>query len=101
MAELHAKNVLYCHAPPTIGPQLLHDNIAYFDKVEAICRKALANGFALQSVPSDYLATALHSELATMLPTTGSWAEVSPEHYSEQHAELLHFMLEWLMQDSG
>ncbi|MBE2224587.1 MAG: MBL fold metallo-hydrolase, partial [Anaerolineae bacterium] len=48
LADFNAQTVLYCHAPVTIGSQLLHDNIAYFDKVEDHCREALAQGMPAQ-----------------------------------------------------
>ncbi len=44
MAALHAETVLYCHAPVTIGPALLQQNMAYFDTIEQRCRAALARG---------------------------------------------------------
>ncbi len=44
MAALEPRVALYCHAPGVSSPQLLHDNIAYFDKVEQRCRAALAAG---------------------------------------------------------
>lgn len=48
MAALNAKTVLYCHAPVTIGPRLLLDNIGYFDQLEERCQTALAHG-----IPAD------------------------------------------------
>jgi glyoxylase-like metal-dependent hydrolase (beta-lactamase superfamily II) len=44
MAALHPAAALYCHAPETSGPALLHQNIAYFDELERRCRAALAHG---------------------------------------------------------
>jgi glyoxylase-like metal-dependent hydrolase (beta-lactamase superfamily II) len=44
MAAMEPRVVLYCHAPGVSSPQLLHDNIAYFDEVERRCRDALASG---------------------------------------------------------
>jgi glyoxylase-like metal-dependent hydrolase (beta-lactamase superfamily II) len=44
MAALEPRVALYCHAPGVSSPQLLHDNIAYFDMVEQRCRAALAAG---------------------------------------------------------
>ena len=42
LAALRPVTALYCHAPITVGPQLLHDNITYFDAIEAYCRAAFA-----------------------------------------------------------
>jgi glyoxylase-like metal-dependent hydrolase (beta-lactamase superfamily II) len=44
MAALEPRVALSCHAPGVSSPQLLHDNIAYFDEVERRCRAALARG---------------------------------------------------------
>ena len=44
LAALNAETVLYCHAPVTIGPGLLQQNMAYFDTIEQRCRAALAHG---------------------------------------------------------
>lgn len=49
LAELMAETVLYCHAPVTVGPQLLHDNLNYFKKLEQHCRVALARN----KIPSE------------------------------------------------
>lgn len=49
LAEMMAETVLYCHAPVTAGPQLLHDNLTYFKKLEQHCRVALAAG----KIPAD------------------------------------------------
>jgi glyoxylase-like metal-dependent hydrolase (beta-lactamase superfamily II) len=47
MAALEPQTALYCHAPVSSGPALLRENIAYFDKIEARCREAVANGLSL------------------------------------------------------
>ena len=44
MAALNAETALCCHAPVTIGPALLQQNMAYFDTIEQRCRDALARG---------------------------------------------------------
>ncbi len=51
MAALEPRVVLYCHAAGVSSPQLLHDNMAYFDEVERRCRDALASGAPAR--PSD------------------------------------------------
>jgi glyoxylase-like metal-dependent hydrolase (beta-lactamase superfamily II) len=98
MADLHAVTALYCHAPPTTGPHLIHDNIAYFDALEAACRAALAHGLDPMQVPDQELAAALDCDFASVAPTTGAWAEVSHESRTTGHAEQLRLMLTWLSQ---
>jgi glyoxylase-like metal-dependent hydrolase (beta-lactamase superfamily II) len=44
MAALDLDHALYCHAPVTAGPAVLQQNIAYFDKIERLCRDVLARG---------------------------------------------------------
>lgn len=98
MAERNARDVFYCHAPPTIGAQLLHDNIAYYDALEAACRAALARGLDTDAIPNADLPAALTCEYASVLPTTGAWADISLDYRTEGHARQLRFMLAWLQQ---
>lgn len=98
MVELEAREVLYCHAPPAAGPQLIKDNIAYFDGLEAACRLALANGFDPNGVSAQDLPSAIGCELVSIMPTSGVWQEVAPGDYAEQHAEMLQYMMEWVLQ---
>ncbi len=48
MDALNAKSAYYCHAPVDAGPALIRQNIAYFDRLEAACRAALARGAPAQ-----------------------------------------------------
>jgi glyoxylase-like metal-dependent hydrolase (beta-lactamase superfamily II) len=99
MADLAPQNAFYCHAPPETGAQLLRDNIAYYDALEAACRAALAHGIEtsdIQAVPHGELPTLLKCEFADVTPTTGAWAEVSPDAATEQHGLQLRLMLAWL-----
>jgi glyoxylase-like metal-dependent hydrolase (beta-lactamase superfamily II) len=98
LAEIHAERVLYCHAPPTTGPQLIHDNIAYFDALEVACRAALARGLDPAQISNAELAAALDCDFASVVPTTGAWADVSPDFHTEGHIEQLRLMLTWLEQ---
>lgn len=98
MADLHPHHALYCHAPPTVGPQLLHDNIAYYDALEAACRAALARGDDYAAIPNAELPARLNCEYAAVAPTTGAWEGVSPHARTERHGEQLRLMLEWLTQ---
>jgi glyoxylase-like metal-dependent hydrolase (beta-lactamase superfamily II) len=97
MADLQAQTVLYCHAPVTIGPQLLHDNIAYFDRIEAACRKALDNG--LTTIPEDDELLLEHVGLAyeTAVPNDGPWQNVHNYYRTQGHAQQIRAMLKLLM----
>jgi glyoxylase-like metal-dependent hydrolase (beta-lactamase superfamily II) len=98
MAQMNAETVLYCHAPPTIGPRLLHDNIAYYDALEAACRTALARSLDTDAIPNSELPASLGCEFADAAPTTGAWEEVSPHARTERHAQQLRLMLAWLQE---
>lgn len=98
LATINATTLLYCHAPPNLGPQLLHANIAYFDAIEAVCRAAIARGFDARNVADADLPVALGCEFCTVTPATGAWAEVSASAHTEGHGEQLRLMLDWLQQ---
>ena len=96
LASLRAETVLYCHAPVDAGPQLLHDNIAYFDALERACRSYLTTHPS--STPPDdadlIRLTGCHYEAVT--PQTGSWRAVDAHYRTEGHAAQLRMMLAWL-----
>jgi glyoxylase-like metal-dependent hydrolase (beta-lactamase superfamily II) len=96
LANLHAETVLYCHAPATIGPRLIHDNIAYFDALEEACRSALAHGLETAQIADTELATAISFDYREVTPTEGAWAEISPAQRVEGDAQQLRMMLTWL-----
>jgi glyoxylase-like metal-dependent hydrolase (beta-lactamase superfamily II) len=98
LAELQPQHALYCHAPPKVGPQLLLDNIAYFDALEAACRAALQRGLDTNAIPDVELPAALECAYADVAPTTGVWEDVSLHSRTERHGEQLREMLEWLEQ---
>ena len=50
LTEMMAETVLYCHAPDVTSPQLLHDNLIYFQKLEQHCRVALTSG----KIPAEF-----------------------------------------------
>ncbi len=72
MAECNAQYALYCHAPVTIGPQLLHDNIAYYDALEVACRAALERGLDATTISNVDLPLVLDCAFNAVAPTTGS-----------------------------
>lgn len=96
MAALNAPSVFYCHAHPSVGPMLLHDNIAYYDALEASCRAALAKGFDAEAVPTSDLPNALNCNFEDVAPTTGAWADVSVYSRTVRHAQQLRLTLAWL-----
>ena len=100
MAAYQAKHVFYCHAPVTIGGQLLHDNIAYFDKVEAACRAALAAGTAVswESAGDQDLLTAVGLPYNEAVSPEEHWHSVDLYYQTKGHAHQLRAMLEHLTQ---
>jgi glyoxylase-like metal-dependent hydrolase (beta-lactamase superfamily II) len=101
MAGLHPQMALYCHAPPSVGPQLLYDNIAYYDALEAACRAALEREITIMQLADAELPAALECEFAAVAPTTGDWASVSPYSRTERHGQQLRLMWEWVEQNRG
>lgn len=96
MAALNPKTVLYCHAPVTIGPQLLRDNLAYFDALEAHCRTALA-----QCVPADPSAdvdvAALVDFPFEQAVQAGAYADfLNDYHRTAWHPQQIRMMLRYL-----
>lgn len=97
MAALDAETVLYCHAPVTIGRQLLLDNITYFDKLETHCRAALAQGNI--SFPADAeadMATLIGLSFDEAIPHTADWQNIDPYYRTLGHRQQILAMLEWL-----
>jgi glyoxylase-like metal-dependent hydrolase (beta-lactamase superfamily II) len=97
LAALDTKTVLYCHAPVEAGPQLLHDNIAYFDALEAACRTVLARGVAIDLPEGDADVIALTGcRYDDVTPHTDLWRSVPELYRTEHHAAQLRTMLAWL-----
>lgn len=100
LAALNAATVLYCHAPVTIGPQLLRDNIAYFDKVEAHCRAALAAGAPTKPDDEADVVALIDLPYDEAAPTEGPWQNVHEFYRTQGHASQIRTMLEWLAQEA-
>lgn len=96
LAALDAKTVLYCHAPVEAGPQLLYDNIAYFDALERACRIILrANPSAALTEDADLIPlTGCRYEDVT--PPTDLWRNVDVHYRTVAHAAQLQMILKWL-----
>lgn len=98
LAALRPKTALYCHAPATIGPQLIHDNLAYFDALEAACRAGLARGLDPARLDNAALANVFGCHYEEVAPQSGAWADVQEWYRGEGHAAQLRMMLDWLAQ---
>ncbi len=93
LAALNAETVLYCHAPTDIGPQLLHDNIAYFDQLEIACRAALARGVPANLPEEADVIALVGLPYAQTAPQSGHWQQVHPYYRTQGHAAQLRMML--------
>jgi glyoxylase-like metal-dependent hydrolase (beta-lactamase superfamily II) len=95
MAALEPEVALYCHAPETSGPALLHQNIAYFDELERRCRAALASG-ALARPPDDVdIEMLVGFSFAEAIPAGHAEQELSG-FYRPGHQAAIRAMLEYL-----
>ncbi|HMO60299.1 MAG TPA: MBL fold metallo-hydrolase, partial [Roseiflexaceae bacterium] len=92
MAALNPAVVLYCHAPTTAGPELLQQNIAYFDELERRCRAALAAG--VPAHPAADPEALVGFRFADAIPQGHTVAQ--PEFYQPAHQKAIRVMLEFL-----
>jgi glyoxylase-like metal-dependent hydrolase (beta-lactamase superfamily II) len=93
MAALEPAVVLYCHAPVTIGPQLLRHNMAYFDKVEEYCRAALARGAPATPAEDEDVAALVGLAYEEAIPGGIEWQDVDEFYPSKGHAIQIRTML--------
>jgi glyoxylase-like metal-dependent hydrolase (beta-lactamase superfamily II) len=100
LAALNPTHTLYCHAPVTIGPQLLHDNIAYFDSVEEHCRTALAWGLGLEDAGDQDIADLIDLPFEQAVPDNEHWRSVHEFYRTQGHAQQIRMMLAWLSQSA-
>ena len=99
LAALGCDTVLYCHAPVEVGKQLILDNIAYFDAIEAACRAAVEHGINLNQLPED------NDELIQLVGVTyddvvterENWPNISAGYRLGGHAMQLRAMLTHLI----
>ncbi|MEZ4706383.1 MAG: MBL fold metallo-hydrolase [Caldilineaceae bacterium] len=96
LAALEADFVLYCHAPVTIGGQLLRENIAYFDALEAHCQHWLAQKPTAIAEDDASLIAQLGCLYAEIAPQDGPWELVAPYYRFQGHAAQIRMMLEHL-----
>ena len=96
LAKMDAETVLYCHAPVTIGPQLLHDNKAYFDKLEEKCRAALTRGVPAQPDETADIIALVDCPFAEAVPSGEHWQNIHEYYQTKGHAQQIRMMLESL-----
>ncbi|VAW41555.1 hypothetical protein MNBD_CHLOROFLEXI01-2134 [hydrothermal vent metagenome] len=96
LAALPAETVLYCHAPVTIGRQLLLDNIAYFNAIEAQCRAALARGLFPELGEDADVIVLVDCKYEAAVPDTDLWQNVHDYYKTAGHASQIRAMLHWL-----
>jgi len=96
LAGYQANFVLYCHAPVTIGPQLLQDNIAYFDKLEHFCQAFLAREDATLPQEDEELISAVGLPYNQAVPPGENWQSVHQFYQTTGHARQIRTMLEVL-----
>lgn len=101
LAAFPATHALYCHAPMTIGPQLLHDNIAYFNAIEAHCRAALARGGPAQPAAEVDVAQLIGLSYEQATPHNEYWQDVHEWYRTKGHAEQIRTMLGQLGQTNA
>lgn len=96
LAALNATTVLYCHAAETLGAQVLHANIVYFDKLEAACRTALARGVSAIPAEDVDVAGLVGCTYADATPANPHWQGVHEYYPTRGHAQQMRMMLAWL-----
>jgi glyoxylase-like metal-dependent hydrolase (beta-lactamase superfamily II) len=96
LADINAQTVLYCHAPVTIGSQLLRDNITYFNKVETYCREALAQGIPANPDKEVDVAALINLPFDEATPHNTYWQTIHESYRTQGHAFQIRMMLEWL-----
>jgi glyoxylase-like metal-dependent hydrolase (beta-lactamase superfamily II) len=97
MAALQPAVALYCHAPETSGPALLHQNIAYFDELERRCRAALARGVPAHPPEAADVEALVEFSLAEAIPV-GHAEQQLAGFYRPGHHAAIRAMLEHLKQ---
>ena len=100
MAALNAETALYCHAPVTIGPALLQQNMAYFDTIEQRCRDALARGIPGAPAADADVEALVGFAFAEALPADADAAALEG-FYRPGHQAAIRAMLEYLSGDGG
>lgn len=98
MAALEPQYALYCHAPVTSGPQLLHANRRYFDTLEAQCRMALANGVPADPPLGADVAALVDFPFEAAVPANEHADFLNEHHRTAWHPQQIRMMLTYLAQ---
>jgi glyoxylase-like metal-dependent hydrolase (beta-lactamase superfamily II) len=93
LATLDAETVLYCHAAVETGRQLLHENIAYFDRLEAACRAAVARGIPCDPAADADVIALVGLPYEQAVPGGEAWHTVHDFYRTTGHAQQLRHML--------
>lgn len=96
LAAIPAAVALYCHAPTTIGPDLLRHNIAYFDTLERRCWAALAGGAPSKPAEGVDVVALTGCSFDDAMPAEINSPAIHEFYRGEGHASQLRMMLEWL-----
>jgi glyoxylase-like metal-dependent hydrolase (beta-lactamase superfamily II) len=96
LAALNPAQALYCHGPVTIGPQLIEDNIAYFDRLEAACRAALAAGAPANPGDDIDMVALINLPYPAAVPDNEHWRESRADPPVNGYPRQIRTMLAWL-----
>jgi glyoxylase-like metal-dependent hydrolase (beta-lactamase superfamily II) len=99
MAATKPEQAFYCHAPEGSGPELVQQNIAYFDRVEEACRAATSRGIVVSESDDVELERRIGWTFAEVIGDAEA-AAVLPEMYQRGHRAHLRLMLEWVQQSN-
>jgi glyoxylase-like metal-dependent hydrolase (beta-lactamase superfamily II) len=86
LAGFRAETVFYCHAPETIGPDLVHENRAYFHALEVRSRAAFHRGVRAED---HELTVKMGCDIESVIPD--KW--LVTDGMRRQHEEQLRVML--------
>jgi glyoxylase-like metal-dependent hydrolase (beta-lactamase superfamily II) len=95
MAALNTDHVQYCHAPVTIGPDLLRQNTAYFDTLEQFCRDAMDLGVPANPALTDDVVSLINLPLENAMSPMPD-GSAFPDAYRQGHEVQIRMMLEYL-----
>jgi glyoxylase-like metal-dependent hydrolase (beta-lactamase superfamily II) len=100
LAALNPTVALYCHAPVTMGPELLRENLAYFDRVEQACLQSFRRGVSAAQLISNQDDAAVIQlvdlPLSAALPADTRWQPHLSPNWQVGHAEHIRTMAAWL-----
>ena len=96
LAALDAETVLYCHAPVTIGPGLILENIRYYDTLEERCRAALANGAQAKPGADVDVAVLINYPFDEAVAVGEHGDFIGEHHRNSWHSHVIRMMLEWV-----